>query len=262
MGSFPDRQNFHSRWLWHFSRPPIWPVARANARQPAVPTNFLRAFLRRRRPRSSVSARPSPSLTATPIVPDFGFNASGMLQGGILPFLIDPHLRMPYSQSWHFGVQHELGGNLLVEVNYVGSKGARLLRVVDGNPPQPALLAQLDAFCVRTNPSNSGFHTQSGQCDQTTLQFDNLWIGAESGVLPFDAVNNNAFLHAEFFTGAASSTYHALQTNITKRLSRGIAVQAAYTCSHANRTEPGTLHGCAIWSRRRPWPQPFPRPWD
>jgi hypothetical protein len=176
---------------------------------------------------------PPPSLTATPVVPDFGFNASGMLQGGILPFLIDPHLRMPYSQSWDFGVQHELGGNLLVEVNYVGSKGARLLRVVDGNPPQPALLAQLEAFCVPTNPSNSGFHTQSGQCDQTTLQFDNLWIGAESGVLPFDAVNNNAFLHAEFFTGVASSIYHALQTSITKRLSHGMAFQAAYTWSHA-----------------------------
>jgi hypothetical protein len=184
-------------------------------------------------PPVSTLLSPPPSLTASPTVPNFGFNSSGMLQGGILPFLIDPSLRMPYSQNWNFGIQHELRGNLLVEVNYVGSRGSRLLRVVDGNPPQPALVNQLLAFCVPTNPSNSGFHTQSGQCDQTTLQFDNLWIGAESGILPFDAVNNNAFLHAEVFDNAASSIYHALQANVTKRMSGGLAFQAAYTWSHA-----------------------------
>ena len=150
-----------------------------------------------------------------------------------MPFLVDPHLRMPYSQSWNFGVQHELPSNMLVELNYVGTKGTRLLRLVDGNPPQPALLAELEAFCVPTNPANQGFHTPSGQCDQSTLQFNNLWFGAESGVLPFDAVNNNAFLHAELYTNRASSTYHALQATITKRLSKNLAFQAGYTWSHA-----------------------------
>jgi hypothetical protein len=153
--------------------------------------------------------------------------------GGILPFLVDPHLRMPYSQSWNLGVQHELPANLLFELNYVGAKGTRLLRLVDSNPPQPALVAELEAFCVPTNPANQGFHTPSGRCGQSTLQFDNLWFGAESGVLPFDAVNNNAFLHAELYTNRASSTYHALQATVTKRLSKDLALQAAYTWSHA-----------------------------
>jgi hypothetical protein len=174
---------------------------------------------------SAVSTLPlPPTLTATPIVNN---------GAGILPFLIDPHLKMPYSQNWSFGVQQQLPGQLLLEVNYVGSKGVRLLRVVDGNPPQPALVAQLESFCVPTNPLNQGFHTPSGQCDQSTLQFDNLWFGAETGVLPFDAVNNNAFLSAEFFTNAASSAYHALQANITRRFSKGVAIQAAYTWAHA-----------------------------
>jgi len=169
---------------------------------------------------------PPPSLTATPIVPDFGFNASGMLQGGILPFIIDPHLRMPYSQGWNFGVQRELPGSLLLEVNYVGSRGTRLLRVVDGNPPQPALVSQLIADGVPPQ----------------LLQFDALYLAAEEGILPFDAVNNNAFLHAELFNNTASSVYHALQANITKRMSNGLAVQAAYTLSHAidNSSDPLT----------------------
>src|SRR5258707_6669409 len=133
---------------------------------------------------------------------------------------------MPYSQSWNFGVQRDLPGSVLVEVDYVGSRGTRLLRLVDGNPPQPALVAQLLA---------DGIPPQA-------LQFNNLWFGAESGSLPFDAVNNNAFLHAEVFNNAASSVYHALQANITKRMSHGLTFQAAYTWAHVidNSSDPLT----------------------
>jgi len=113
-----------------------------------------------------------------------------------------------------------------MELNYVGSKGTRLLRLVDGNPPQPALVAQLLADGVPPE----------------ALQFNNLWFGAETGSLPFDAVNNNAFLHAEVFNNAASSVYHALQANLTKRMSRGLTFQAAYTWAHAidNSSDPLT----------------------
>jgi len=126
-----------------------------------------------------------------------------------LPFIIDPNLRMPYSQSWNFGVQRELSGMVRVEVNYIGSRGTRLLRVVDGNPPQPALVAQLIA----------------GGVPPDQLQFNNLWF--------LGAANNTAFLHAEVFNNAASSIYHALQANITKRTSNGLTFQAAYTWAHA-----------------------------
>jgi len=171
-----------------------------------------------------------PAVSTLPLPPTLTATAVVNNEAGNFPFLVDPHLRMPYSQNWNLGVQESPFPTLLIEVDYVGSKGIRLLRVIDGNPPQPNLVAQLEAFCVPTNPANS---FPSGQCDQRTLQFNNLYFGAESGVLPFDAVNNNAFLHAAFFTGAASSIYHALQVNITKRLSRGLAIQGAYTWSHA-----------------------------
>lgn len=113
-----------------------------------------------------------------------------------------------------------------MEVNYVGSKGTHLLRLVDGNPPQPALVAQL----------------LSDGVPPEALQFNNLWFGAETIGLPFDAVNNNAFLHAEVFNNAASSIYHALQANVTKRMSRGLTFQAAYTWAHAidNSSDPLT----------------------
>jgi hypothetical protein len=174
--------------------------------------------------------------------PSLGTSTTVNQLAGDLPFIIDPHLRMPYSQSWNFGVQRELPGRLSMEVNYIGSKGTRLLRLVDGNPPQPALVAQLEAFCVPSNPLNQGFNTPTGQCDQTNMQFNNLWIGMETGSLPFDAVNNNAFLHAEVFNNAASSIYHALQANVTRRMANGLTFQVAYTWAHAidNASDPLT----------------------
>jgi hypothetical protein len=91
----------------------------------------------------------------------------------------------------------------------------------------------LEAFCVPANPQNTGFNTPTGQCDQSTLQFSNLWLGANNGSLPFMAANNSAFLQAELFKGVSNSIYHAMQLNVTKRLSHGFAIQGAYTYSHA-----------------------------
>jgi hypothetical protein len=158
-----------------------------------------------------------PPLSALSAPPSLQTSAVVTQGAGDLPFIIDPNLRMPYSQNWNFGVQRELPGSVLMEADYVGSRGTRLLRLVDGNPPQPALVAKLLA---------DGVPPQA-------LQFNNLWFGAESGSLPFDAVNNNAFLHAEVFNNAASSIYHALQAKATKRLSHGLMFQAAYTWAHA-----------------------------
>ena len=145
----------------------------------------------------------------------------------ILPFLVDPNLHTPYTQTWNIGIQHEPYPNLLLEVNYIGSKGTHLLRLVDGNPPQPGLVSALEAFCVPTNPENVM------NCSPQTLQFSNLWLGGNNGSLPFIAANNSAFLQAELYKSIASSTYHALQMNITKRFSHGFAIQGAYTYSHA-----------------------------
>ena len=128
---------------------------------------------------------------------------------GDLPFIIDPHLRMPYSQSWNFGVQRELPGRVVMEVNYVGSKGTRLLRLVDGNPPQPALVAQLEGFCA-SQPI-----PDQDQCNRS-LQFNNLWFGLETGGLPRWTRSTTT----PFYTRRFSTTQ--LRRSITpyKRMSR------------------------------------------
>jgi hypothetical protein len=168
-------------------------------------------------PFATVTTLPLPS-TLTP-------SATVENGAGIFPTLFDQNLRTPYNQSWNFGVQHELFDNVLIDLNYVGTKGTKLLRVVDGNTPRPELVSQLVQYC--SNPNN-----EFG-CTEADLQFTNLIFGADSSSLPFNAVYNNAFNGAAVNTSQGKSTYQALQANITKRFSRGLQIQGAYTWAHA-----------------------------
>jgi hypothetical protein len=44
---------------------------------------------------------------------------------------------MPYMQQWNFGIQQQLATDLLLEVNYVGSKGTHLSSFLSGNDARP-----------------------------------------------------------------------------------------------------------------------------
>jgi hypothetical protein len=167
-------------------------------------------------PISSLSALPS--LTPVATVND-AFDAF------IFPAGFQENFEMPETQQWNFGIQHEVLPDTIVDVNYVGTKAINLFRSVDGNAPRPELVADLVAFC--SDPANAF------GCTLNDLQFRNLLIGAEFGILPFNAVNNNAFNGFFLNTSQAKSSYHALQLNVTKQMSRGFMVQGAYTWSHA-----------------------------
>jgi Carboxypeptidase regulatory-like domain/TonB dependent receptor/TonB-dependent Receptor Plug Domain len=172
-------------------------------------------------PLSSVT--PPPTSTTSALVPDGSLYTVD---------LIDPNLKTPYSQNWNFGVQHSIKPTLSIEVNYVGVKGTDLFRTVDGNPPQPALVSQLVAYC--SQPNSYGCVESA---TQSTLQFGTLFYGGGSSI-PFNAVNNNAF-YAGGGTGAflyksiGSSIYNGMQVNLQKQFAHGLQFQGAYTFSHA-----------------------------
>jgi hypothetical protein len=112
-----------------------------------------------------------------------------------------------------------------IEVNYVGTRGVHLLRVVDGNPPDPQRVQQLIALGV----------------DPSDLQFSNLYFGAEQSGLPFDAAHNNAVSSANLNRSIGNSNYNGLQVNITKRFTHGFQIQGAYTYSHTIDDAPDPL---------------------
>jgi hypothetical protein len=146
---------------------------------------------------------------SSPIVPDGSF---------LSPVLIDRNLRIPMSQNWNFGIQQELPGRSTLELNYVGSKGSRSLRVVDGNPPQPNLVEALIADGV----------------PPAALQGSALYSR-------FPAVNNTALFQPAVNKSIGNSTYHAFEANFTRRFDHGIQLQGAYTWSHSIDDAPDPL---------------------
>jgi len=145
----------------------------------------------------------------------------------IAPVILDTHFRNSSSSSWNFGIQRELAGNTVIDVNYVGNKGTHIYREVDGNPPDPQRVADLVAFC--SNPDN-----EFG-CTPDTVTKGNLFTGADGpfAVLPFNAVEHNALVQPFYNRSIGNSNYNAFQVKVTRRFTRGLQVQGSYTWSHA-----------------------------
>jgi hypothetical protein len=159
----------------------------------------------------TVATIPFPgSLTPSDSITDGDFNT---------PVVIDPNLKMPTSESYNIGIQHQINSKLTVEVDYVGNHSTHGLREIDGNPPQPELVQQLLAQGV----------------PETLLQRDNLYTGCTVAVCGMDfapAVNNNAFYHELFQTSVVSSNYNALQAKVMGQLG-GLTLTGSYTWAHA-----------------------------
>jgi hypothetical protein len=73
------------------------------------------------------------------------FPNNALASGVVSPSTLDPHLRDAYMQQWSAGVQKEIKWNVVVEVNYVGSKGTKLLRQHNVNAPLPGLDPDINA---------------------------------------------------------------------------------------------------------------------
>jgi len=171
-------------------------------------------------------------------IPTQPFSASiadGSGTGNLVIF--NPHFPNAASNSWNFNIQRELPGENVIDLAYVGAMGVHVYGQRDGNPPDPNLVAQLVAFCVPTNPNNTGFNTPSGQCDQTTVSSTSLYLGATPSQgfndLPFNAVNNNALFQPDYQINEFNSIYHGMQSKFTHRMNHGLQLQASYTWSHA-----------------------------
>ena len=158
----------------------------------------------------------APTTTPSPVVPD------GSL---IEPIVFDTHFRNSASNNWNFGIQRELPGNNSLDIAYVGSKGSWIYRQVDGNPPDPNLVASLVAYC--SDPTNAF------GCSPADVSGQTLYYGGDFAILPFNAVAHNALFQPFYQRSGADSSYNAMQLKLTHRLSHGLQVQGSYTWAHA-----------------------------
>lgn len=120
------------------------------------------------------------------------------------PYLvtIDPRLRIPYTYQYNLNLQHELPGEISVEVAYVGTRALKLIGNVDLNQP---------------------IYFEGATGDNIFDRRPTQLLGQEYGVGGIDGIQQQ--------TGVGSSIYHALQTRLTHRFSRGFSLLASYTYS-------------------------------
>jgi Carboxypeptidase regulatory-like domain/TonB dependent receptor-like, beta-barrel len=154
--------------------------------------------------------------------------------GDSLDFLPSNSLAQPYVQNWSGGFQYQLPHEVLLEANYVGSKGTRLL---DSN------------FATDFNQVNSKFMALGDNLDMDFQDALDAGILQPYGItqLPYpsfeDGNNCGTSLayglapHSQYcgltnnYPTMGSSSYHALQITGRKNSSHGLTFIAAYTLS-------------------------------
>jgi len=127
------------------------------------------------------------------------------------------NLKNPYVQNFSLGIQRQLGSNFLFEVDYVGSKGTRLLQRVEKNP----------------------FQGWNGDCLPNLSEVLADFALSNFAVLGQCRLNRIDDSHGDIteVTNGGSSSYNALQASLTKRFSElkyfgNVTFTAAYTWSH------------------------------
>lgn len=156
--------------------------------------------------------------TAQISVPNFSdpFNGNppepGTFATPLTNLTLTPNLPLPYSQDWDLNVQHSFGEDFLLEVGYVGTKGTKLPRFIEGNP----------AIYVPGFDSTGQPLSTSGNADQRRLY---------SGCTLNDPPSSCIYSSTGLIAGIANSSYNALETSLRKRFSHGMAFLASYTFS-------------------------------
>lgn len=123
---------------------------------------------------------------------------------------VAPNLVNPYVQTWFAGIQREITPNVMVEVDYVGTKGTKLYQRIDLNPYGGWNTSCLQSFA-------------SIQEAQSSFSCYNPRLNPNRGDIT--EVSNGAL-----------STYNALQASLNTRTlhphGNALTFTAAYTWSH------------------------------
>jgi hypothetical protein len=206
-----------------------------------------------------------------------GLSAGGPCLGNIAETFefraVDRNLETPYIQQWSVGYQWEFGRNFLWEVRYNGAKGTNLLLTTplaqpfdlnSSNTPDYIFARLNQAYLAAGSPRGplnpgatarqQGTGVAFGFTNPLTGQLDlNLGqpcatastscvIGFESRA-PFLGLNSPEAL---ILQSRGNSTYHALQTSLTKRFSHGLQFNLSYTWAKAIddfSSDPGSTAG-------------------
>jgi hypothetical protein len=134
--------------------------------------------------------------------------------------LIPKNLVNPYYQRWSLGIQRELPHRIVLDISYVGSKGTKLYINEDENPLVPPELR-------RGTPA--GYPDCTPNTNITAAQATSAF---PAGTLcPLSGRYDNLQGGRLVRTNGGSSSYHAGQIEVKRRLAKNLVVTGSYTYS-------------------------------
>lgn len=128
---------------------------------------------------------------------------------------------MPYVQNWNFGVQYQLPASSVLEINYVGNKGSRLIARGFSQPNALPYSIVQQYGDILTRPWSA-----SSPIPQPFAGFTGTNLQALRAYPQFTGIN-------DVFPNVGTSSYNSLQVQLTRHFTKGLAVMGNYTWSKA-----------------------------
>jgi hypothetical protein len=220
----------------------------------------------------------APSFAAPGLVVPRTYAQNNALAGNFgTAFAIDPDLSVPGTNEFNIGIEREIGWETAIEVRYVHNRSSNLVRGVDFN--QVRLFdngfladfnrAHFNAITYGTSNINCSVSVATPLCQPlqllnkapfnssafgNPLGFTNTTapiVAGDAGQLAFVylstfGVGNSVLLNnpntgvVDLLRNSAKFRYNALQTEIRRRFSSGLSLQANYTFQKTLTDAPGT----------------------
>jgi hypothetical protein len=135
----------------------------------------------------------------------------------------------PYTQTWSFGIQRQLSGNWLLDVNYVGTKGTHLYYHSAGS---------MDYFGTWIEKENTDTALRTALGTYVPNPYYGIINTPGSGMTGPTIAASQLIKNFPQFSGIAqpnppwaNSIYNAFQVKVEKRMSNGLAMLVTYTNS-------------------------------
>lgn len=207
--------------------------------------------------------------TLNPIDPATGLPTRGNIAETFEFRAVSRDLRTPYIQQYNFGVQRDLGANMMLEIRYVGSRGSALLEARAFNQGYDLNAADTpDHIFERFNQAYVAAGSPNGPLNAGTTArargvgrafgFANPTLGnaldynlanATGAVIGFEArtpVLGFNVPEAVLLDNTGRSLYNSIQFVLGKRMSNGLQYNLGYTYSRSKDTssaDPGSTAG-------------------
>ena len=154
-----------------------------------------------------------------------------------------PNQHVPYSEQWTLGIERVIHRDYTATIRYVGTRGVHLDVQEQINVQSPVTTAnQLPtAF-------NGGFVTPNGIQTVAALLVPNSAGGAYYRVPAYTTGGLTSTITSDLPIGG--SNYNGLQTQVQRRLSKGLLVNAAYTYSRTMDDSTADFNTTALNPRR------------